>query len=134
MLASAERWANGFLTWQVNEGYLWEITASSPTALSKVKYPQIAYGIGSSYRGVQRLAEITGLARHDSLAQRIIGWFDGANTAGQRMYDHDTGRCYDGINSADEVNLNSGAESTIEALLALQYTRVDNQGAGAESH
>ena len=37
------------------------------------------------------------------------------------MYDPATGRCYDGINSPVDINRNSGAESTIEALLALQY-------------
>ena len=35
------------------------------------------------------------------------------------MYFPQTGICYDGINSKDEINKNSGAESTIEALLSL---------------
>ncbi len=35
------------------------------------------------------------------------------------MYDPHTGRCFDGINSTDKINENSGAESTIEALLTL---------------
>jgi len=36
------------------------------------------------------------------------------------MYSLTTGRCYDGITSPGNVNKNAGAESTIEALLALQ--------------
>ena len=36
------------------------------------------------------------------------------------MYDHLTGRAYDGINSTSKTNYNSGAESTIEALLSIQ--------------
>ncbi len=36
------------------------------------------------------------------------------------MYDITTGRCYDGIIGKDSINYNSGAESTIEALLTLQ--------------
>jgi hypothetical protein len=35
------------------------------------------------------------------------------------MYHPENGRCYDGINADGSINLNSGAESTIEALLAL---------------
>jgi hypothetical protein len=35
------------------------------------------------------------------------------------MYHPESGRCYDGINADGSINLNSGAESTIEALLAL---------------
>ncbi len=36
------------------------------------------------------------------------------------MYDSTTGRCYDAISTGNQVNLNSGAESTIEALLTMQ--------------
>jgi len=35
------------------------------------------------------------------------------------IYDATSGRCYDGIDSARKINLNSGAESTIEALLTI---------------
>ncbi|RJP65818.1 MAG: hypothetical protein C4539_12495 [Ignavibacteriales bacterium] len=46
-------------------------------------------------------------------------WFFGKNVLNKHMYDTDSGRCFDGIISETEVNKNSGAESTIEALLAL---------------
>jgi len=44
------------------------------------------------------------------------------NPAGVSMYDEKTGRTFDGIDgpSPVKVNRNSGAESTIEALLAIQ--------------
>jgi hypothetical protein len=35
------------------------------------------------------------------------------------MYDSTTGRCFDGIRDSANVNRNSGAESTIEALFTL---------------
>jgi hypothetical protein len=49
----------------------------------------------------------------------MASWLFGNNPVGQIMYDHETGRCYDGINNAEEINQNAGAESTIEALLIL---------------
>jgi hypothetical protein len=36
------------------------------------------------------------------------------------MFSIKTGRCYDGINAGNNINKNSGAESTIEALLTMQ--------------
>ncbi|NOY79333.1 MAG: hypothetical protein GXO76_15885, partial [Calditrichaeota bacterium] len=47
-------------------------------------------------------------------------WLLGNNPAGAVMYDSKTGRCFDGIVAKETINRNSGAESTIEALLTLQ--------------
>ena len=44
----------------------------------------------------------------------------GNNVAGRPLYDPETGRGYDGIDRHGEVNPHAGAESTIEALMALQ--------------
>ncbi|MCH7573792.1 MAG: hypothetical protein IIA59_01580 [Candidatus Marinimicrobia bacterium] len=126
LLAAVERWADGFLSWQADQGYYWEIAVTEPTEFSLTAFPQIAYGLGSSFKGIHRLAATTGLERHHHLARRLLGWFQGDNHANRAMYDPQTGRCYDGINSPVEVNLNSGAESTIEALLALQFARADD--------
>ena len=52
-------------------------------------------------------------------AGEIASWFFGYNIVNQQIYFNSTGICYDGINSETSVNKNSGAESTIEALLAL---------------
>ena len=46
-------------------------------------------------------------------------WFQGANDAGQLMWDPDTGGGFDGL-LADGVNRNQGAESTLAVLSTLQ--------------
>jgi hypothetical protein len=51
-------------------------------------------------------------------ARRAYEWFLGRNELGLPLYDPRTGRCYDGLHE-DRVNRNSGAESTLAALLAL---------------
>ena len=63
---------------------------------------------------------ITGDVAYAILAGKLAMWFFGNNPAKQVMYDHLTGRTFDGINSAIKINFNSGAESTIEALLSIQ--------------
>jgi multiple sugar transport system substrate-binding protein len=85
-------------------------------------YPQIAYGIGPIVAGYLALAEATGQRRYAVFAGLAASWLLGANPAGISMYDEKTGRTFDGIDSPSpiKVNRNSGAESTIEALLALQ--------------
>ena len=47
---------------------------------------------------------------------RALEWFSGQNAVNVVMYDSTTGRTFDGIGE-NGVNRNSGAESTIEALL-----------------
>ena len=49
----------------------------------------------------------------------LAAWFLGANDLNQNMYDVTTGRGYDGLSSTG-VNVNSGAESTIEALFTME--------------
>lgn len=84
-------------------------------------FPQIAYGVSPVVEGYLALAEATGESHYDILAGLTAGWFLGANRHGITMYDSATGRTFDGLTgpSADQINRNSGAESTIEALLAL---------------
>jgi multiple sugar transport system substrate-binding protein len=85
-------------------------------------YPQIAYGIGSIVDGYLALAEKSGERRYAVFAGLAAGWFLGANSAGVQMYDEKSGRTFDGIDGPAplRLNRNAGAESTIEALLALQ--------------
>jgi len=85
-------------------------------------YPQIAYGIGSIVDGYLALADISTDPRYAVFAGLAAGWFVGANPARLSMYDEKTGRSFDGIDGPTPllVNRNAGAESTIEALLALQ--------------
>ena len=92
-------------------------------------FPQIAYGIGSIVEGYLALASTTGEQRYAILAGLTAAWFTGANAAGVPMYDGSSGRTFDGIDmrvdsgggaTRVQLNRNAGAESTIEALLALQ--------------
>ncbi|MCX6173134.1 MAG: hypothetical protein NTZ27_00055 [Ignavibacteriales bacterium] len=83
------------------------------------QFSQIAYGIRPMIFASLEAAKITGEKLYTELAGKISLWFFGKNLAEKEMYDSKTGFCFDGINSEKDVNKNSGAESTIEALLSL---------------
>jgi uncharacterized protein YyaL (SSP411 family) len=51
------------------------------------------------------------------VADRAFDWFLGRNSSGLRLYNPDSGGCCDGL-SANYVNCNQGAESSISYLLA----------------
>jgi len=113
-----------FYPWLIKNGYLnyfniqgndgkYEVTAEE-------KFPQIAYGIRPVIYSSTEAYRITGKEKYLDLARLAAGWLAGSNPAGKVMFDPSTGRGYDGIINNSEINLNSGAESTIEALLALQ--------------
>ncbi|UCD38622.1 MAG: hypothetical protein JSW54_03840 [Fidelibacterota bacterium] len=118
---AVEGWADNYLVWTAEQGYYWEIKVAPSGMIATIDFPQIAYGIASSYKGIHRLAGITLLPAHEALAEQLLEWFNGNNRAGRVMYDSTTGRCLDGIDSPTKVNRNSGAESTIEALQTLQF-------------
>lgn len=82
---------------------------------------QIAYGAGMLVHGLLELNRATGDETYLKYAGLAGSWFFGNNIAASPMYDPETGRGYDGINGANAfmVNRNAGAESTIEALMAL---------------
>ncbi len=86
-------------------------------------YSQIAYGANSLAACQRALYEITGDEMFAVGCGLAAGWLVGLNPAGAAVYDPATGRVYDGINNPHEINRNSGAESTIEGLLALQELR-----------
>ncbi len=83
-------------------------------------FSQIAYGVRPMVWASMKAYVMTGDAQYLTKAQELAKWFSGNNPAKTPMYDPATGRGYDGISSADQINKNAGAESTIEALLALQ--------------
>ena len=85
-------------------------------------FPQIAYGIGPIAEGFLAIADATNDRRYAVMAGLAAAWLVGANPANVAMYEEKTGRTFDGIDgpSSAKVNRNSGAESTIESLLALQ--------------
>jgi hypothetical protein len=66
--------------------------------------------------------EATRDAGYVRAAEAAYGWFLGANDAGLMMADIVTGACHDGL-SADRVNVNQGAESTLMWLTAVETMR-----------
>ncbi|MFH1195690.1 MAG: hypothetical protein V1720_08240 [bacterium] len=82
-------------------------------------FSQIAYGISPMVFACVEAEQITKEEKYGELAAKISSWFFGNNPAAAQMYFPESGVCYDGIISDSEVNRNSGAESTIEALLTL---------------
>lgn len=80
---------------------------------------QIAYGVDSRLQSLvatAAAAEAPGLLE---LAAVVAGWYFGANKSGQPAYNPATGTAVDGIETDGRVNRNSGAESTIHALLSM---------------
>jgi hypothetical protein len=82
-------------------------------------YSQIAYGIRPMVYAALEAFKITGSEKHARYAAEYCTWFFANNLQNAQMYFPETGICYDGL-SENRINKNSGAESTIEALLALQ--------------
>jgi hypothetical protein len=80
---------------------------------------QIAYGADSRLQSLLATADATGKKAARGLAGMVAAWYFGANPAGEPRYDPTTGRTFDGISSAGEINHNSGAESTIHGLLSM---------------
>ena len=71
------------------------------------------------------LGRATGKTVYRELGGISATWFFGNNPANATMYQQQTGVVYDGINSDGTVNHNSGAESTIEGLLAVMSATND---------
>ncbi len=123
-VAAAQFEVDTFYPYLLREGFLesFAITQSGSdvAVLSKSAFAQIAYGIRPMIWATLELYDQTKDAKYATQATQLAGWFLGSNAASTRMYDPATGRCFDGISSTSQVNKNSGAESTIEALWAFQ--------------
>ncbi len=117
MVASARREAEGFYSRLLIFGNQRECDIADTT--DRKEYEQIAYDIRPMAVGLLRLHEATGDARYARMAGLAASWLFGNNAASQPMYDTLTGRCFDGIQPGAVVSRNSGAESTIEALLTV---------------
>lgn len=121
---SALREINNFYTWLIQENHYANFTISKQgddfSVPEQNRFPQIAYGFRPMIWACMEAKRITGDEQYEEYAHRIAAWYSGNNAAGVQMYNQATGRCLDGIVSPTDVNKNSGAESTIEALLALQ--------------
>ena len=94
------------------------IKEMAPTAS---KNEQIAYGVNMLTQAFTEVYKATNQKKYAQYAGITASWFTGNNDAGTIMYDSKTGRGLDGLNGdTGIVNKNSGAESTIEALMAIQ--------------
>jgi hypothetical protein len=113
-LAPAERDANSFETHQQLSFGAINGLLPAPDDLS-----QIAYGAETTVDGLLFLGRATGNDAYRRLAGIAATWFFGDNRAGVAMYQPASGVVYDGLNGDGSINRNSGAESTIEGLLAL---------------
>jgi hypothetical protein len=117
MIASARREADGWYVRLLCNGFAKEMDVRDPA--SRQEYEQIAYGVRPMAVGLIRLYEATGRTEYLRMAGLAAAWLMGNNPVREPMYDPESGRGYDGISSERSLNRNSGAESTIEALLTL---------------
>jgi hypothetical protein len=117
MIQSAEREARGFYSRLLIEGFFKEMDITKPDR--KEPYEQIAYAVRPMAVGLLRLYDATGRDEYLAMAGLAGSWLFGNNVLGQPMYDVATGRCFDGIRDSLTLNRNSGAESTIEALITV---------------
>ena len=92
---------------------------------NKKRFPQIAYGIRPMVYALSEAFKITKNHKYIILREKFTAWLFGNNDASKRLYHEENGRTYDAIVSADEINKNSGAESTIEGLLILQMSKIE---------
>ncbi|HEV3324411.1 MAG TPA: hypothetical protein VG052_02355 [Puia sp.] len=115
---------DNFYPWLLQNGFQSAFTigvsAGAVQTLSDTPYAQIAYNIEPMVFAAAEAYKETGQAGYADMAGHLAAWFLGANAANTAMYSISTGVCFDGISSPTSVNQNSGAESTIEALLTLQ--------------
>ena len=117
-ISSSRKEADWFYSRLIIDGWLSQIILDDSTRTDT--FPQIAYEVRTVTLGLLNLFGATGKRKYAILAGLAGTWLFGNNPAKATMYDPKTGRCFDGIQNRQTVNLNSGAESTIEALLTLQ--------------
>jgi hypothetical protein len=115
---------DGFYPWLLENGYKKAITFnyenSTVNIVAEQQFEQIAYGVTPMVLAAAEAYHLTSDEKYAEIAGRIAAWYAGANEAGITVYSKDTGRCYDALTTTSSVNKNSGAESTIEALLCMQ--------------
>ena len=113
-----------FYPYLLKENYLTAFKVEAENGENKLtdveKFSQIAYGIRPDVFACIRAFQVTEDKKYLETGLSIAGWLFGHNAAGMQMYDPQTGRCFDGIKDSTTINKNSGAESTIEALLSLE--------------
>ena len=124
----AMREVDNYYLWLLQNGYQSSFSISDSSGINLIltenSFDQIAYGIEPMVFAAAEAYKETGQNKYADYAGHLAAWFLGANNSGTIMYDASTGICYDAL-SATGPNLNSGAESTIEALLSLEKVQND---------
>ncbi|MEX0720899.1 MAG: hypothetical protein WD059_09540 [Balneolaceae bacterium] len=116
-LESAKYEAEHFYPWLLVNGWLHSFELQNPQ--NRRYYEQIAYAVRPVSVGLIRLYEKTNNEDYAILAGLAASWLTGNNVTGEKMYNPLHGYGYDGINDASTINMNSGAESTIEANMTI---------------
>ena len=115
---------DNFYPWLFANGFKSAVTLINNNdllqAVNEKSYDQIAYGFRPMVFAAIEAYNQTGQQKYADIAGHAASWFFGNNSAHKNIYSFATGICYDAISTGDNVNLNSGAESTIEALLTMQ--------------
>ena len=118
-----------YFNWLLRNNYKSSIALSEENGVVKQEsgdnYDQIAYGFRPMIAASAAAYELTGKPGYADLAGQLAAWFLGTNDAAARIYDPLTGICFDAISTGNVVNKNSGAESTIEALLSFQIVEAN---------
>jgi len=119
---------NNFYPWLLSSGLKSSFDVSLVNGVftkeNEKQFEQIAYGIRPMVFAAIDAYVLTNDEKYADIAGHLAAWFLGKNSAAANMFSVTTGRCYDAINTGNNINKNSGAESTIEALLTMQ--RVNN--------
>lgn len=119
---------DNFYPWLLQNGLKASFVATnngnSIQLTNQLSYDQIAYGISPMVFAAVEAYKETGMSKYADLAGHLAAWFLGANDRNENMYSIATGRGYDGL-SATGINMNSGAESTIEALLTMEIVEAN---------
>jgi hypothetical protein len=119
---------DNYYHWLLQNGYQSSFTISDSSGINLIltenSYDQISYGIEPMVFAAAEAYKETGQNKYADYAGHLAAWFLGANSSAVIMYDESTGICFDAL-SATGPNLNSGAESTIEALLSLEKVQSD---------
>ena len=87
--------------------------------VERSQYPQIAYGVRPMLWATSEAYQYSNNEKYRNTLKGMELWISGKNDANIAMYSPITGICFDGITGPNEVNRNSGAESTLEVLLML---------------
>jgi len=122
-VASARAEAEGWQRWLLVRGGLNSLEFTDSGYENEKQFPQIAYDFNSMVQANAALYRATEDTAFAWAAMLAGSWFCGDNPAKDAVYDATTGRGYDGIVGPGEINRNSGAESTIESLMAMATLR-----------